>query len=82
MQYDPIKKSLGKVFNQAPFLRIFFYKLLDLLLLRSWHIRKEIRKWSKKVASDIRVWMLVLDLVSMCIICPQKIKDGILQVLM
>ena len=51
MQYDPIKKSLGKVFNKTPFLRILFYKLLDLLLLRAWHVRKEIRLW----AHDIRV---------------------------
>ena len=47
MQYDPIKKSLGKVFNSSPFLRIFFYKLLDLLLLRAWHVRKEIRRWAE-----------------------------------
>jgi len=44
MQYDPIKKSLGRVFNSTPALRIFFYRLLDLLLLRSWHIRREIRQ--------------------------------------
>ncbi|QZE13897.1 class I SAM-dependent methyltransferase [Halosquirtibacter laminarini] len=44
MKYDPIKRSLGKVFNRTPFLRIIFYKLLDLLLLRSWHIRKALRK--------------------------------------
>ena len=43
MQYDPIKRSLGKVFNRTPDLRILFYRLLDLLLLRSWHIRKEVR---------------------------------------
>jgi len=42
MHYDPIKQSLGKVFNQHPLLRILFYKLLDILLLRSWHVRKEI----------------------------------------
>jgi len=46
MQYDPIKKSLGTVFNQSVFLRRLFYRLLDLLLLRSWHIRKELRKWN------------------------------------
>lgn len=45
MQYDPIKRSLGKVFNQTPALRKLFYRLLDLLLLRSWHIRKAIRQW-------------------------------------
>jgi SAM-dependent methyltransferase len=48
MQYDPIKKTLGKVFNKTPFLRISFYKLLDLLLLRAWHVRKEIRNWAGK----------------------------------
>lgn len=47
MEYDPIKKSLGKFFNKLPFLRILFYSLLDLLLLRSWHIRKELKKWLK-----------------------------------
>lgn len=47
MKYDPIKRKLGKVFNSAPFLRKLFYRLLDLLLLRSWHIRKEIKKWEK-----------------------------------
>ena len=44
MQYDPIKRSLGNVFNKRPFLRVSFYKMLDLLLLRAWHIKKEIRK--------------------------------------
>ncbi len=48
MQYDPIKKSLGKVFNKTPFLRILFYKLLDLLLLRAWHVRSEIKQWAAK----------------------------------
>lgn len=48
MQYDPIKRSLGKVFNQHPFLRKLFYRLLDCLLLRSWHVRKELRKLKKE----------------------------------
>jgi len=47
MQYDPIKRSLGTVFNQTPLLRRLFYQLLDLLLLRAWHIRKELRKRTK-----------------------------------
>jgi len=42
MHYDPIKLTLGKVVKKHYILRIFFYKLLDILLLRSWHIRKEI----------------------------------------
>ena len=45
MQYDPVKRRLGVVFNSTPFLRKVFYRLLDLLLLRSWHIQRELRKW-------------------------------------
>ncbi|MFU8843186.1 MAG: class I SAM-dependent methyltransferase [Bacteroidales bacterium] len=48
MQYDPIKKSLGEFFNKKPLLRKLFYRLLDLLLLRTWHIKKEVRKWAKQ----------------------------------
>ena len=48
MQYDPIKHSLGKVFNSTPFLRKLFYRLLDLLLLRSWHIRRELNLLKKE----------------------------------
>ena len=46
MQYDPIKRSLGEVFNKRPFLRKLFYQLLDLLLLRAWHVKREIRHWA------------------------------------
>jgi len=52
MQYDPIKKTLGKLFNRTPFLRILFYKLLDLLLLRAWHVKKEIKMWARGSAKD------------------------------
>lgn len=47
MHYDPIKKTLGKIFNRSPYSRILFYKLLDTLLLRTWHIHRELRKWRK-----------------------------------
>lgn len=55
MQYDPIKRSLGKVFNKTPKLRILFYKLLDLLLLRAWHIRKDLKRWAKNAPADAMV---------------------------
>lgn len=45
MKYDPIKRSLGRVFNATPFLRILFYRLLDLLLLRTWYVKRELRRW-------------------------------------
>ncbi|MCF8231323.1 MAG: class I SAM-dependent methyltransferase [Bacteroidales bacterium] len=47
MKYDPIKKSLGKFFDKTPFLRKLFYRLLDILLLRTWHVKKEIKNWKK-----------------------------------
>ncbi|MEO8588572.1 MAG: class I SAM-dependent methyltransferase [Flavobacteriales bacterium] len=46
MQYDPVKRRLGVVFNRTPFLRKVFYRLLDLLLLRAWHIQRELSRWS------------------------------------
>lgn len=47
MQYDPVKRQLGSFFNRAPLLRKLFYRLLDLLLLRAWHVHKELRAWAK-----------------------------------
>ena len=55
MQYDPIKRTLGNFFNQSPFLRKVFYRLLDLLLLRSWHIHLELRKWIKTAPSNPKI---------------------------
>ena len=55
MHYDPIKRSLGSVFNKSPFLRKTFYKLLDLLLLRAWHIHHEIDKWAKDKGNDVKI---------------------------
>lgn len=52
MQYDNIKRSLGNVFNRNPFLRKCFYGLLNLLLLRAWHIKKELRRLRKILPAD------------------------------
>ena len=55
MQYDPIKRLLGKIFNSTPYLRVLFYKLLNLLLLRTWHIKKELRKLKKNFPEKAEV---------------------------
>ena len=55
MEYDPIKRKLGVVFNQSPMLRKLFYKLLDILLLRSWHIRKELKIWEQTVSGEQKI---------------------------
>ena len=51
MEYDPIKRRLGNVFNRTPFLRKLFYSLLDLLLLRAWHVYKELKRLKRTVSS-------------------------------
>lgn len=55
MQYDPIKRRLGNVFNKSPFLRKTFYSLLDLLLLRAWHVHKELRTWKKDAPANPQI---------------------------
>jgi SAM-dependent methyltransferase len=55
MQYDPIKKGLGTFFNRSPSFRILFYKLLNLLLLRAWHIKKELKNFRKEKTGSVRV---------------------------
>lgn len=52
MKYDPIKRTLGKYFDNTPFLRKIFYKLLDLLLLRTWHVKREIRKFTSGIQKE------------------------------
>lgn len=58
MQYDPVKRQLGSVFNRTPFLRKVFYQLLDLLMLRAWHVQKELRGWARerRSAKDVRIY--------------------------
>lgn len=55
MQYDPIKRSLGKFFNSAPILRITFYKMLDLLFLRAWYVNNELRKLAAEKNGPINI---------------------------
>ncbi|GAB4133846.1 MAG: class I SAM-dependent methyltransferase [Bacteroidia bacterium] len=55
MHYDPIKRSLGNVFNKSPFMRKVFYKLLDLLLLRAWHVHRELKLWAKGKGDNINI---------------------------
>jgi SAM-dependent methyltransferase len=57
MQYDPIKKSLGYLFGKTTFARKLFYRLLDVLLLRSWHVRKAL----KEIANTLPEGAEILD---------------------
>jgi SAM-dependent methyltransferase len=52
MRYEPIKKSLGRVFTQSLFLRKTLYFLLDLLLLRTWHVKRTIQILSSSLPKN------------------------------
>lgn len=46
MNYNPIQHTLAGFFGKSLFLQKAFYKLLDLLLLRTWHVHRELRQWA------------------------------------
>ena len=55
MQYEPIKRSLGRFFAGSLFMRKTLYFLLDLLLLRTWHVKKELRKIARQFPGEASV---------------------------
>jgi len=55
MQYEPIKRSVGKFFTGHPVMRKILYSLLDLLLLRTWHVKKALRKIEARFPGDATV---------------------------
>jgi SAM-dependent methyltransferase len=52
MQYESIKSSLDKFFSGSLFMRKMLYFLLDLLLLRSWHVKTALRKIRKEMNQE------------------------------
>jgi SAM-dependent methyltransferase len=55
MQYEPIKKSLGRFFAGSLFLRKTLYFLLDLLLLRTWHVKRALKKIRREYNGEASV---------------------------
>lgn len=57
MYYDPIKNIFADTIRKFPSLRILFYKILDLIFLRSWYVRGELKELRKKFGnSDINIY--------------------------
>lgn len=55
MQYDPIKNTFMNLIKRFPWLRKVFFLLLDLLFLRQWYVKKNIRKFTN-VNSEFRFY--------------------------
>ena len=52
MYYDPIKNIFADTIRKFPFLRIIFYKTLDLMFLRSWYVRRELKALRRKFSDQ------------------------------
>ncbi len=55
MQYDPVKRKIGRLVNRAPWLRKLFYILLDILLLRTWHVKRAVKQFAVEAGEDVSV---------------------------
>ena len=55
MQYEPIKRSLGRFFSGPLFMRKLLYFLLDLLLLRTWHVKKALRRLRNELNEEAHI---------------------------
>jgi SAM-dependent methyltransferase len=55
MQYEPVKNLLNRFFSGPLFMRKALYFFLDMLLLRTWHVKKALKKISKELPSDANV---------------------------
>ncbi len=58
MQYDPVKRRLGRLLGSRPFTRRLFYRLMDVLLLRTWHIHRALHYFAKTLPGDRSVSVL------------------------
>ncbi|MEA2096085.1 MAG: class I SAM-dependent methyltransferase [Candidatus Cloacimonadota bacterium] len=45
MQYDNVKDKFASAIDKFPVFRKLFYLLLDMLLLRQWYVKREIKKY-------------------------------------
>ena len=58
MKYDPIKDRLGRFFSRHPLLHRLFFGVLNLLFLRAWYVRREVRRLMDSVPPGQRVRVL------------------------
>lgn len=48
MKYAPIIKRIDNLFAQSSYGHLFLFKALELILPRTWHIKRELFKWRSK----------------------------------
>jgi len=58
MKYDPIKDRLGQFFSRHPLLHRLFFGVLNLLFLRAWYVRREIRERLEAIPAGTSIRVL------------------------
>jgi SAM-dependent methyltransferase len=48
LHYDPIKNTLGNLVKRTPFLRKILYKMLGMMFLREWYVKRKINDIYRK----------------------------------
>jgi len=57
MHYDPVKDIFASFIRKRPLFRKVFFKILDVVFLRSWYVRREIRLAVKELGKkDLSVY--------------------------
>jgi SAM-dependent methyltransferase len=56
LKYDPIKRIIGSVVGDSVLRRKLFYKLLGLMFLREWHVKRELRALLRRQDKPLRIF--------------------------
>ena len=56
MKYDPVKKLIGSIAGKSVFRRRVLYRLLGLMFLREWYVKRELRRILGAEKHPIRVF--------------------------
>ncbi len=55
MKYEPIKNKIDTWISQSPWLKKIFFKLLDIYLLRTWHVHRLLKQIAKQKNSTLHI---------------------------
>lgn len=55
MHREEIKQSLATVCGHSPLLRKGLFKVMDWLTVKSWHVRRELRKWMRTAPANAHI---------------------------
>ncbi len=55
MQYEPIKRSLNRIISGSVRMRKIMFLLLDILLLRTWHVKRALKKIGRELDNNANI---------------------------